>query len=197
MKIALVGGTASREDAPYNDPEWEIWTVATVVERIPRVHRLFEIHERECWLEHTSEYRRVLRLNGKRVPVYMRQVHDDIPASVAYPLEAVVERFGPVCPNTRPDYLGSSIDYMLALCALMGTAEVEMVGLWGINMTGRTEYGYQLPSCQYWIGILRGMGIPVWIHPTAPLCKQRAQYGTKEWSHSDVQERFRRELAPL
>lgn len=196
MKVALVGGTASKEDAPWKDPSWRIWTVATAVERCSRVDLLFEIHDRAHWLAHTPDHRRVMRLNSHPVPVMMRETHPDIPRSVRYPLEAVVSRFAPVCPNSRPDYLQSSIDYMLAFAAL-NAADVEQIGFWGINMTGRTEYGYQLPSCQYWIGILRGMGVPVWIHPTSPLCRMRAQYGTAEWSTPDAQKRYAREVAPV
>lgn len=194
MKVAIVGGTASRDDAPFKDPAWEIWTVATVVERIPRVHRLFEIHHRPDWLEHTPDRRRVMRLNEAKCPVYMRETHADIPRSVAYPFEEVRARFGEVCPNTRADFFLSSIDYALALCAVEG---VEAVALYGANMTGKSEYGYQLPSCQYWIGLLRGAGIPVWIHPTSPICRMRAQYGSPEWSEPEARQRFRRELAPL
>lgn len=197
MKVAIVGGSSSREAAPFNDPEWEIWTVATVIERIPRAHRLFEIHDRAHWLDHTSDARRVMRLNAAKCPVYMREVQPDVPRSVRYPLEDVAAAFGAVCPNTRADFFLSSVDYMLALCAFMAPAEVQEVGLWGCNMTGKLEYGYQLPSCQYWIGLLRGRGIPVWIHPNSPLCRMRAQYGSPEWSESETQKRFRRELAPL
>jgi hypothetical protein len=161
---------------------------------VPKADRLFEIHDRANWLAHTSDHRRVQRLNGAKCPVYMRELHADIPRAVVYPLEAVVSRFGDVCPNTRPDFFASTIDYMLALCALERPDEVR---LYGINMTGRTEYAYQLPSCQYWVGLLRGLGVPVWIHPSSPLCKLRAQYGSPEWSTPAVQQRYARELAPL
>lgn len=85
-------------------------------------------------------------------------------------------------------YLTNTISYMLALAILEG---YEEIGIWGVDMAvsselrGKNEYSWQRPSCEFFLGIAVGMGIKVYIPPTADLLKTRHLYGFEEPQASD------------
>lgn len=140
----------------------------------PIVDRLFEIHAN--WRAFHGEgsedagyhYRWLM---GQKVPVYMNEVHADIPTSVRYPLEEVTALIGK-SKNGHP-FLESSIAFMMALAMLefqQGKCPDGLrIGLWGIDMQVGTEYSYQKPNLLYLIGMARGMGIKVYTPPVSQL----------------------------
>lgn len=85
-------------------------------------------------------------------------------------------------------YLTNTISYMLALAIIEG---YEQIGIWGVDMAvsselrGKNEYSWQRPSCEFFLGWAAGMGIKVYIPPTADLLKTRHLYGFEEPQASD------------
>lgn len=150
--------------------DWEMWCLAW--DPTPVVNRLFEIHAN--WRDFHGEgsedagfHHRWLM--GQKVPVYMNEVHDDIPTSVRYPLEDVTALIGKTAKGNP--YLESSIAYMMALAMLeyTQTKEPMKIGIWGVDLTAGTEYSYQRPNMEYLIGMARGMGIKVIIPAVSAL----------------------------
>ena len=43
-KVAILGKLPSKFQAPFNNPEWEIWTMNFHTEHLPRVTKWFDIH---------------------------------------------------------------------------------------------------------------------------------------------------------
>lgn len=43
-KVAILGKLITKFDAPFDNPEWEIWTLNYHNEELPRVTRWFDIH---------------------------------------------------------------------------------------------------------------------------------------------------------
>jgi len=183
--LCIIGCADSKDLAPFKEKEkYEFWGVNNLfltqpIEQYPWT-RWFEIHSI------THDGRRFLR-RGKpefrgqkvndyiedliklKIPVYMQQFWPQIPNSVPYPLQAVLKAFG--------NYFTNTISYMLALGIAEGFKRIEV---WGVDMAVDSEYFWQRPSCEYFLGIAQGRGIETFIPPEADLLKTRFLYGFQE-----------------
>ena len=188
-KIAIVGfARPHRDEAPYDDPDWEIWGVNDAWSFMPRADRWFEIHSRAV---HEWELRRakghVEFLANFEGPVYMIDHYDHVPSSVEFPLADVIEDLGRV-------YLTSSIAYMLALAIHEQPTEI---GLWGVDMASQTEYANQRPCCEWLIGVAQGRGIKVTLPDACALMKGNLYArgdlndAGEKLTHNQMQERLR------
>lgn len=169
-KVAIVGSSpTSRDEAPYDDLAWEIWTLNDMAPIIPRLDRLFEIHTPrliEQFADSKQDQLSWMKANTT-VPIYMVHPDPDLyPASIPYPLDTITKQFG--------TYLTSTVSYMLALAIHEG---VDELAIYGVDMAHGTEYAAQRPSCEFFIGWARGAGIPVYIPRTSDLLNCRSLYG--------------------
>ena len=150
MQVAIVGLAHSTHDqAPFEDPAWETWGFAQDEDGYPYLDRVFELHP----LDFVRGIRRPGfedRLKEFDVPLYMQEAYPEIPNATAYPIEDVIAVTG--------DYFNSSIAYMLGLAML---EKVARIGVWGVDMAGDDEFGYQRPNTEYMIGFAKGLGIDV------------------------------------
>ena len=182
-KLAIVGFAGTRDDAPYNDPEFEIWTVNNLYRFVPRQDVIFELHTREqidAEMVHGVDGKTyVEELRAMKIPVYMQEAYPDIPSAVRYPIEEMVSAFGipRKNPNVKDAYFTNSISYMLALGIYQGFEEIHV---YGVDMAVGTEYNEQRPSCEYYVGIAVGRGIKVYLPTESDLLKTRFMYGYEE-----------------
>jgi len=119
-------------------------------------------------------------LQEMKTPIYMQEVYPDIPASVRYPLEDIINEFGVERldnSNIKDAYFTNSISFMTALAIYEGFEEIH---IYGVDMAVNEEYGEQRPSCEYYLGIARGRGIKIYIPPEADLLKARFMYGYED-----------------
>lgn len=72
---------------------------------------------------------------------------------LSYPLRSIIEHF-------HTDYFSNTVDYALALAIYQGFTSIS---LYGINMANDTEYSYQKPGVEFWIGQAMGRGIDIQI----------------------------------
>jgi hypothetical protein len=68
-----------------------------------------------------------------------------------YPIKEVVDYFG-------TDYFTNTVDYALALAIFKGFTEID---LYGVNMAWESEYSYEKPGVEFWIGQAMGRRIKV------------------------------------
>lgn len=152
--IQICGLASSCKQAPIVDEAWGLpWS--------PLSHRYsvwFELHDRSLWERRGEAY--VQSLRDSEVPIYMQRVEPDIPMSREYPLHEVVECIG-------ADYFNSSIAYMVGLAILQGR-DVE---LWGVDCHVYEEWAFERPCNEYLIGVARGKGLKVWVHPNSSLLR--------------------------
>jgi len=171
-KVCIVGFADSKVQVPYEDDSYEIWGVNEMWSdpAVKRVDVLFELHDYK-WI---CEGKRVkghidwLRQNLK-VPVFMQKRFEDIPMSVPFPRQKIVEKYG--------SYFTNTISWEIALAIDLGFKEIR---LYGVNMANDVEYASQRPSCEYYIGLARGMGIEVYIPPESDLLKSMYLYGFED-----------------
>lgn len=187
LKVAIVGtAPSSRDLAPFNDASWEIWGCSNVYKHIPRWGRWFELHDLES-RKNTDEYPGHYDwLKKQTTPVYMQEVHDEIPGSVAYPKQQILDEFG--------GYFTNSVSYMIALAIQEGAVEI---GIYGVDMAvqdadGHSEYAHQRPSCEYFVGIAVGRGIKVDIPPESDLLKAAKLYAYETAGPLALKARIRR-----
>lgn len=199
MKVALVGCAPTWRTAPYDDPSWTIWAHASCQQlHLPRVHRWFDIHALSVWRQGKVWYRPegdepptyVDWLASRLEPVVMQQHWPVVPASVPYPLRALVEAFGIVPAEWVVDEatwwrlvrdrgeFSSTAAYMLALALYEGATEIALHGIDFIGQDTRgIERTYQRPGMKYWVGVARGMGVPVTVAPGSWFQSQPFLYG--------------------
>ncbi len=188
-KVAIVGCSDSKNFAPYDKNEWEIWAMNNAFGHTKRWTQWFEIHPIK--FENGQYYRRKLLRPGifewskdfRGQPmqeymeslarldctVYMQQHWDIVPKSVPYPLQEIVGKFG--------RYFTNSVSYMIALAILYDYTEI---GCYGVDMATSSEYGPQRPSCEFFLGIAAGLGRKITIPDQADLLKTKFLYGFEE-----------------
>jgi hypothetical protein len=81
--------------------------------------------------------------------IYMQEAYEDIPNSVAYPLEYAIKL------NPMGRYFDSSVSYMLQLACMMNYKEILVVGF---EMAAQTEYFYQRANFEMLVGYWKGQG---------------------------------------
>lgn len=163
LKVAIIGLWSETHDlAPWDDNAWEKWGV-TWDSDVFRLDRAFEIHPAQEWKGYApKDYIDRLQMLPK---LYLQHAHPELPNAIAFPDE--VEK-------TTGGGESSSVAYAMALAIHEGAEEI---GLWGIAMEGRDEYGYQRENMCYLIGLARGKGIKVHIPEQSSLCKYSGQFG--------------------
>jgi hypothetical protein len=154
LKVAIVGLSPTTHDlAPWGDDEWEIWGLPWDEGYWPHMTRHFEMHDMRLL---TSEH-------SRRKAGYLARLQE-LPRLYTqdnYPFDAVAWTIGGY-------YFNSSIAYAMALAIHEGAEEI---GVYGVDMKGDDEYGYQKPNMEYLIGLARGKGVKVFIPAESPLCK--------------------------
>jgi hypothetical protein len=106
--------------------------------------------------------------------LYLQEWQGEVSNALVYPFERVAAAIG------RP-YWNSSISYAMALAIAEGAQEIA---LYGVDMKGDDEYGYQRPNMEWLVGVAEGRGIKVHIPDESPLCKY--QHGAKFFNHTPV-----------
>ena len=165
-RIALVGNGATTRDSDGFDGE--IWTTASVAKILPRVDRIFELHVV------TDPSYDAARMNGYKCPVMMNGPHPDIHLCEDLRIDFLVEEYGPI--------FQFSFDYMMAFAYIQAFEYGEHIEIttYGIDLTTDMEYNKFRQSFYYWIGFLRGAGIPVNISQGSAILSEDWQYCHKK-----------------
>ena len=222
QKIAIIGFTDHRKQAPFSNPDWKIWGLNDLYMDLPPIpnDRLswFQVHS---WHErgdgkfaplqesivdfgegppHPRDPNHVawLRDAATKIPLYMMEARPEVPDAIVIDKERVLKYFEDGYGQPIR-YVTNSISWMIAL-AIMELApdgpgsvvEGAEIGIWGVDMMmgggPGSEYGYQRPSCEFFIAWARGLGIKVVIPVESDLCKTAYLYG--EGLHNPYRKRL-------
>lgn len=166
LKIALIGSAPSSVHlAPYGDRSWTIWGCSPGASpHVKRVDAWFELHPFDE-PDITPDY--VKWIADLNRPVYMIEPVPEIPKSIAYPKQEMLDAYGPY-------FFTSSLAWMLALAIRQKPAEIA---LFGVDMSANEEYGLQRPGCHYFLMVARSLGIKVSTPPQSDLLRPPMQYG--------------------
>jgi len=175
-KIAILGTTPSRMQAPLKDESWEIWTIGPGGKDANRWSRLFETHT--VWpldfgeLKDDKSYLDDLSKVDGEQSVYSivdmkthlpRWAHDHgknddwLKANVRgeWKTNVVIDREA-LFTKYRRMWFSTSICYALALAIEEGATDI---GCWGIDLESGEEYISQHAGCAHFLDLARLLGI--------------------------------------
>jgi hypothetical protein len=165
LKVAIVGAApATRAQVPWDDESWEIWGLSDQYPWMKRWDRWFELHNLQRYREKDPSY--VEWLGKQTKPLCVQEVTDELPNATRFPIEDFTKRFG--------SYVTNSISYMIGFALMQGA---KQIALYGVEMAYGSEYAYQRPNVELFIGLARGAGVNVWVPDESPLMKCGGMYG--------------------
>lgn len=178
--VALVGFSPTTLDGIWSSRVDEVWTLNNAkstrkeTQELPKVTRVFEMHP-EGLLRHPlydpQESGENLHWNWLMNEKHSYQVITLVPMegvdnNKVYPFEAI-EGHGAIVRDGEPvDYATATFCYMLALAIW---ENYDFIEIWGFDPATGTEYAYQKPGAEYWMGVARGRGIKIWLHKKSNL----------------------------
>lgn len=173
-KVAILGSVSHRVKAPYDDLEFEIWGINDLYTcpDVKRWDRWFQLHDPAFYgtADTRQGFEAMLQRYAKMdCPVYLFKEHPQIPNTLSFPYEELVEEFG--------SYFNNTISWMIAFAIREGFEEIH---IYGVDMAHSSEYGSQRPSCEYFLGIAQGRGIKIYTPPESTLLKTAYLYGYQE-----------------
>ena len=199
-KVAIVGfAPSSIQDVAihFGDPEWEIWPLNQLYLAfpaiVPHATRWFQIHPRTQYDSSQRDHSHHKWMGAQKTfPIYMQKKWPDIPMSVVYPRELIANEFR--------RYFTNSISWMVAT-AIFETLEAwqhgmdgfEEIAIYGVDMAmggPGSEYSFERPSVEYFMGIVDGMnkariasglkGVNLIIPAQSDICKTLFLYPFEE-----------------
>lgn len=197
-QVAIVGfAPSTMRDARFlfGNPDVEIWTLNQIYMAFPlivpanrppeqrNITRWFQIHDRTSYDQTVNRDHSHHEWMAQQTdfPIYMQKVHPDIPCSVALPKDLVLSNFR--------RYFTNSISWMLAMAILEG---FKTIHLYGVDMAQDSEYIYERPSVEYFLGYVEGRGIRLVLPEKSDLLKAMWLYPYEDESVMRVKIETRR-----
>ena len=171
-KVCVCGTSRTLKQIPKDISGLEYWILNDMYLLTNGYSRIFEMHQKsylDSWITgrgnpHISE------LAQLKVPVYMQEHFEDVPTSIKYPLDEMINSFG-------RDIFQSTVDYMIALALFEDYKEIY---LYGVDMSVGGEYESQKPTASYWLGRAEGMGVKIYLPDNCDLLKTYYRYGYED-----------------
>lgn len=159
-RVYITGKGPGWSECPKASDGNIVWGMTSILARNQDVTKVFEIHDfREKMfrphegLKHQECAREAIRL---KIPYVVREKWDFFPGLIqeVYPREEVFNFFG-------TDFIGCSLDAMLALAIYEG---FDSIHLYGNGQHRLGQYDYQLDSINFWLGVCVGKGVDFYIN---------------------------------
>lgn len=161
MKLNIVGAAPSSAHlAPTDSPSWVCGWHYQEFKHLD-VRRIYEIHEVAFKRE---KYVQSLLDSGIDLVMAKGTPYDGA-------REFDFERSKRLIGRT---YLTSTMAYMISDAISEGYKEID---LYGITLTADSEYFFQRPGMEWWIGFAQGLGIKVRVPKSSPIGKSDKIYG--------------------
>ena len=160
-KLAIVGsGPKSRDDAPWNSPEYDIWVFNEAVESawVKRFDASFQMHLPESYtaIDNFKDPHYWVWMQEKHdKPIFMQAPDDRVPDCEVYPLDEITKM-----ADLEKHYLTGTPSMALALGILKGYTTID---LYGVEMS-YTEYRHQAECYRFWLGFAKGRGVKVTLY---------------------------------
>jgi hypothetical protein len=166
MHVVIIGKGPGWKKAPT---EGNLWGVNDLCLRRD-VKVVFNLHQDD---ESAISQQIKSYVNKNKVPLISLTELPDVAISISFPLSQM-----------HTDYFTNSISYMIAYAIYK---EASQIDLYGCFMGNKTEYAYQKPCIEYWIGYARGKGIKVNVHEPTTLLRI---HGSHLYGYNQPQEKF-------
>ncbi len=143
-KLGLLGCTENVKDAPWHDSSWTLaahTAARQFCQREPDWY--FDLHRKECFTQERKPWNPTYYswLKALQTPIFMQENWPEIPMSVRYPIERILQE--------HRAYFTNHCAYLIALAMSEG---VNTIGLWGCQYGIESERHVQRGSLEYWLG---------------------------------------------
>lgn len=168
--LCIVGShLRARETMDFDRTDCDIWVFneAMKMDWIKRADAVFQMHLEAIWRNPNNrndpEHYQWLK-SGQTPTVYMQDKYPDVPKSVRFPLDEIIETLLPRFSwhskqRDGVSYFTSTFCYALALAVYLN--QYRTIEIHGVEMETDTEYRYQRDGVTFWMGIAIGRGIIV------------------------------------
>ena len=155
-KVCIIGfAPTSMTDAQFHfdDPDMEFWGLNQLYHAWPKLQehatRWFQLHHRHSYDINVGrdEGHHKWMTKVEDFPIYMQDRVKDVPMSIKFPKDEIMEIFG--------NYFTNSISWMLSLAIAEGFNDIY---IYGVDMAQESEYSYERPSVEFFVGWARGVG---------------------------------------
>lgn len=219
-KVAIIGYTSSRGEAPYDDPSWEKWGMnnlhkqADIAAKLGTFSRWYNLHDLAelfkpedqggdaahlGWLQQPHPFDVWAMdplegithdIDGTEIKSYAERA--GMPSLVAFPKAMLLQQFDPYFTNT----VSWELAHLIYEAMLDQSYILSDVALYGIDMAIGSEYAAQRPSVEYFLGLLRGLGVELHIPESSDLLKCSEVYGGVD-QHSGMRAKIEVRLREL
>ena len=138
-KLAIVGAGMTWKHAPFDDPDYEIWTTGNVAKLLPRVSAILDVH--------TGSRATAEELNRHHCLVWLQQPDPSVKYSESFPIDALVKKYGKIFNNSMTMLLGYAYQ--------CGYDHIE---LYGVDLADPDGYEKYRANFLYLLGYGRGEG---------------------------------------
>lgn len=156
----------TRGQFDFNRQDCDVWVFNEAMSQdwVKRADAVFQLHIPVIWKNpnNRNDPKHYKWLQETTTPVYMQEQYTDVPASVKFPKDEILN----MLPNAKQNgQLIREVDcspaWALALGIYLGYKRIEV---YGVELESNTEYTYQQGNFKYWVGVAVGRGIEVDIH---------------------------------
>ena len=156
--LAIVGSHPKGRGFDFDRDDCDIWVFneALSTDWCRRAEGVFQMHKPVIWRSATNRNDKNhydWLKSGDTPPIYMMDEFEDVPKSVRFPMDELLQRY----PQMEP-YFTSSVAYAIALGVYQGYKRIE---IHGVEMETESEYGHQRVGVAYWVGFAQGAGVEV------------------------------------
>jgi len=181
-KLCILGTAWSCKDAPFKDPDYDFWGVAhcLMLPQIEKMDAVFEVHLKTIWEKEVDPRTNkpiIHNANPGAIKTYLHEVDGDIPTSVRFPREELIEKYKKYIPESDYFYATNSIVWMILLGIDMG---YEAIDLYGVHLECDQEWAFERPCVEFWMGFASGRGIKINVSSAADVCRESHMYGYAE-----------------
>lgn len=201
-RVGMVGYTSSRDEAPYDDPAWELWGMNNLhlsagfpTDKYARWYNLHDLSKLDLPADKGGDPAHLAWLREEHpFPIFLMDPMEGVletpdgepmpslaertgyPAAVTFPKLQILSQF--------PRYFTNTVSWQIAHLmweAMRDQSKLLMeIGLYGIDMAVGTEYSAQRPSVEYFLGLIQGAGVIVHLPETSDLLKAAELYGGED-----------------
>lgn len=149
MKVIIIGKSESWVEAPK---EGNTWGLNDLILSRP-LALTFEMHNIDKILKSNfsdNVEKEIKEINRLGIPVITQKKHKLLPTAIPFPLDEMPVK-----------YFTSSISYMVAYAIYKQATDID---IYGVHCYAKSEYFYEKPCIEFWIGWAVGRDINVKIH---------------------------------
>lgn len=198
--LCLVGTAFSRHLAPYDNPNAEIWGVGhcILLEDVKRMDKVIETHLPSVYeteispfsgkpiICHANKENRLFGREGDvNVVVSQENKRGLINKWEIFPQKYLAGKYKDLLPPSDQFYATNSIAYMIvwALDKYIEDNSFDELHLYGIHLETNTEWQFERPCNEYWLGVLTGYALSkgkkgiIYLPPHSDVLRNYHEYG--------------------